>query len=82
MNFFRGTGAAARPQITDTKANNRRGRNGAVHFMGPAIMAVEGYPCASWELKYLERDILCHGTKPDMPELWASNDPATHDGER
>jgi len=46
------------------------------------LVAVEGHPCASWELKCLERDILCYGTKPDMPELRASNDLATHDGER
>ena len=48
-------------------------------FFGPLIHQATA---ASWELKCLERDILCYGRKPDMPELWASNDPATHDGER
>jgi len=37
---------------------------------------------ASWELKCVERVILCYGTRPNMPELRASNDSASHHGER
>jgi hypothetical protein len=40
------------------------------------------YPLASWELKCVERVILCYATKPNMPELRASNGSASHHGER
>jgi hypothetical protein len=36
----------------------------------------------TWELKFLERVILCYGTKPNMPKLRASNDSASHYGQR
>jgi hypothetical protein len=40
------------------------------------------YPFAFWELKCVQRVILSYGTKTNMPELRASDDPASHHGER
>jgi hypothetical protein len=48
-------------------------------FFGPLIHQATA---ASWELKCVERAILCYAKEPIMPELRTSDDPSPHDGER
>jgi hypothetical protein len=71
---------AAAPSIVPT--DHRRHDDAVKHVKTSSRnQANVRYP-PSWELKCVERVILCYATKPNMPELRASNDSASHHGER